>query len=45
MLAVAVRAVVRVINVIVVGVLYLSFCLVERMVVVVVLVRFWWRCW
>ena len=40
MLVVALRAVVRVINLIVVGVLYLSFCLVVRMVVVVVL----WYC-
>ena len=39
MLVVALRAVVRVINLIVVGVLYLSFCLVVRMVVVVV---FWY---
>ena len=40
---VAVRAVVRVENVIVVKVIYLSFCSVVQMVVVVVLVQMW--CW
>ena len=39
---VVVRNVVRAANVIVVGVLYLSVCLVVGMVVVVVLVELWW---
>ena len=42
---VVVRAVVRVANVIVVGVLYLSVLLVVGTGVVVVLVRFWWWRW
>ena len=41
----AVRAVVRVVNVFVAGVVYLSFCSVVRMVVVVVFVVLWWWCW
>ena len=44
MLVVAVRAVVRVVSVMVRGVLYLGFFSVVRMVVVVVLVLLWW-CW
>ena len=42
MVMVVVRAVVRVANVIVVGVLYLSVLLVVGSGVVVVLVRLWW---
>ena len=45
MLVVAVRAVVRVVNVIVAGVLYLSLCSAVRMVVVVVFVVLWVCCW
>ena len=44
MVVVVVRAVVRVANVIVVEVLYLSVYLVVRMEVVVIIVRFLW-CW
>ena len=42
MVVMLVMAVVRVANVIVVGVQYLSVCLVVGMVVVVVLVELWW---
>ena len=45
MLMVAVRAVLRVVNVIVAGVLPLSFCLVVRMVVVLIFEVLWWLCW
>ena len=41
----AVRVAVRVVNVIVVEVQYLSFCSVEQMVVVMVLVGILWWCW
>ena len=44
-LVLAVRAVVRAVNVIVAGVLYLSFCSMLRIVVVVVFVVLWWWCW
>ena len=42
MVIVVVRAVVRVANVIVVGMLYFSVSLVVGMLVLVVLVRSWW---
>ena len=44
MVVVVVRAVVRVVNIIVAEVLYLSVYLVVRMEVVVIFVKFYW-CW
>ena len=44
MAVMAVRALLGVVNVIVAGVLYLSFCLVARMVGVLIFVVLWWWC-